>query len=151
MKTACNTYGIVWSAAPTPSFYLSANTLSGDDVVHTNGPLGAGYFSVMTKNVGVAGDVTITADTETLPSPLPYTLTVCELDSQAHCIESPTTTLNRHFNTNESRWLLVTVQGQGQEVKLDPYYNRVYLRLRQGLSQPNGTMLGAIGLNVTTN
>src|SRR4051812_38225190 len=43
MKTACNTYGIVWSAAPTLSFYLSANTLSGDDVVHTNGPSGAGY------------------------------------------------------------------------------------------------------------
>ncbi len=102
-------------------------------------------------NVGVAGDVTLTLDTLTLGGPLPYTLTMCELDSQAQCIEPPVATLNRHFNTNESRWLLVTVQGQGQEVKLDPYYNRVYLRLRQGLSQPNGTMLGAIGLNVTTN
>jgi hypothetical protein len=151
LKVAYNTYAIVWSAAPTPNFRLMANTFSGDDIVHTNGPAGPGYFSVVVTNVGVAGDVTLTLDTLTFTGPLPYTLTLCELNAQAQCLAPPTATFNRHFNANEQRWFSIVVQGQGQVVKLDPYYNRVYLRLRQGLNQPNGTMLGAIGLSVTTN
>lgn len=119
--------------------------------MHTGGPSGTGYFSVPITNIGVAGDVTITLDTDWGYGSLPYTLKVCELDAQAQCIEPPVATLNRHFNVNESRWFLVVVQGQGQVVNLDPYYKRVFFRIRNGFSQPTGTMIGAIGLSITTN
>jgi hypothetical protein len=150
IKVAYNTYAIVWSSVATPSFYLATATFSSDDVVHTGGPSGTGVFSVTTQNVGVAGDVTITLDTDWGYGSLPYTLTVCELNSQAQCLAPPSATLNRHFNVNEAPWFLVVVQGQGQAVSLDPYYHRVFLRLRNGFSQPNGTMIGAVGLSVTT-
>lgn len=151
IKAAYNTYAIVWGASPTPSFHIGANTFSGDDIVHTGGPSGLGYFSVPLTNVGAAENVTITLDTDWGYGSLPYTLTVCELNSQAQCIAPPSATRMRFFNVNESAWYLVVVQGQGQAVTLDPYYHRVFFRVRNGVNQPNGTMIGAIGLSVTTN
>jgi hypothetical protein len=151
IKAAYNTYAIVWSAAPTPSFYIGAATFSGDDIVHTGGPSGIGYFSVPVTNVGAAGDVTITLDTDWGYGSLPYTLTVCELNAQAQCIAQPSATRTRFFNVNESAWYLVVVQGQGQAVTLDPYYHRAFFRVRNGFNQPTGTMIDAIGLSVTTN
>ena len=78
------------------------------------------------------------------------TLTVCDLNALSQCMATMTGTLNRKFNVGDVVWFLVAVQGQGQAVNLDPFYNRVYLRLHKGFDHPNGLMIGAAGLSVTT-
>jgi adhesin HecA-like repeat protein len=36
-------------------------------------------------------------------------------------------------------------------VPLKPYYNRVFFRIREGLNNPAGTLIGSAGLSITTN
>jgi hypothetical protein len=150
IKASYNTLGTTWTATATPDPAISTATLSNDDVVHTGGPSGTGAFSLTTVNSGASGDVTITLDTDWGYGGLPYWLWVCEINAQAQCITPLLPSLRLQMNAGTVHYFTVLAQGQGQPVALDPYYNRVYFRIRQGLNTPTGTLVGAAGLSITT-
>jgi hypothetical protein len=54
------------------------------------------------------------------------------------------------MTANSVHYFLVLAQGQGQPVTLDPYYHRVFFRIREG-NNPTGTLVGGAGLSITTN
>ncbi len=151
IKASFNTFGTTWTATATPDPAISTATLSNDDVVHTGGPSGTGAFSLTTVNSVTSGDVTITLDTDWGYGGLPYTLWVCETNAQAQCISSLVPSLSLHLDANAVHYFTVLAQGQGQPVTLDPYYHRVFFRIRQGLNSPTGLLIGAAGLSITTN
>jgi len=150
-KFAYNNLATRWTATPTPDPAIATATLSNDDVVHTGGPSGTGAFSFTTVNSVTSGAVTITLDTDDGDGQLlPYTLWVCETNAQAQCITSILPSLSVHMPASEPRYFSVFAQGQGQPVALNPYYNRIYFRIREGLNNPTGTLVGAAGLSITT-
>jgi hypothetical protein len=150
-KFAYNNLATRWSSTATPDPAISTATLSNDDVVHSGGPNGTGAFSLTTVNTGASGDVMITLDTDDGDGQLlPYTLWVCEINAQAQCISPLFPSLSVRLNAGEVRYFTVLAQGQGQAVTLNPYYNRVYFRIREGLNNPTGTLVGAAGLSITT-
>jgi hypothetical protein len=151
-KFAYNNLATRWTSTPLPDPAISTATFSNDDIVHTGGSNGTGAFSLTTVNVGASGDVTITLDTDDGDGQLlPYWLWVCEINAQAQCISPLLPSLSVHMPANEPRYFTVLAQGQGQVVALDPYYNRIYFRIREGFNTPTGTLVGAAGLSITTN
>jgi hypothetical protein len=110
-------------------------------------------FTVTTWNNGASGPVTITLDTDWGYGGLPYTLWVCETNAQSQCTNpsTPAPSISLEMNTSSVHYFLVLVQGQGQPVALDPYYHRIFFRIRQGFNNPTGTLVGGAGLSITTN
>jgi hypothetical protein len=153
IKAAYNTFATRWTSTPLPDPIVWTATLSNDDVVHTNGPSGTGLFTVTTWNNGTSGPVTITLDTDWGYGGLPYTLWVCETNAQSQCTNpsTPAPSISLEMNTSSVHYFLVLVQGQGQPVALDPYYHRIFFRIRQGFNNPTGTLVGGAGLSITTN
>jgi hypothetical protein len=151
IKAAYDTFATRWTSTPLPDPIVWTATLSNDDVVHTNGPSGTGLFTVTTWNNGVTGNVTITLDTDWGYGGLPYTLWVCETNAQSQCISSLSPSLSLPMNAGATHYFAVLAQGQGQAVTLDPYYHRIFFRIREGLNNPTGTLVGGAGLSITTN
>ncbi len=151
IKASFNTFGTTWTATATPDPAISTATFSNDDVVHTGGPNGTGAFSLTTVNSVTSGDVTITLDTDWGYGGLPYWLWVCETNAQAQCMTPLSPSLSVHLDANAVHYFSVFTQGQGQAVTYDPYYYRVFFRIRQGLNTPTGLLIGAAGLSITTN
>jgi len=150
-KFAYNNLATRWTSTPLPDPAIATATMSNDDVVHTGGPNGAGAFALTTMNNGASGPVTITLDTDDGDGQLlPYTLWMCETNAQAQCISQLLPSLSLQMNAGAVHHFTVIAVGQGQAVPLNHYYNRVYFRIREGLNNPAGTLVGAAGLSITT-
>jgi len=122
--TGINTLRLSASDTPVPDIVALAATTTGDGVVH----LPPGFFTLATVNVGSAGSVVVTADTD--GADLPLTLSVCETNSTTGaCINpvTPAASLVTASPASSTQTFAVFVAADGP-VGLDPAQSRVFVR-----------------------
>jgi hypothetical protein len=128
---------------PVPDIIPIGVTPSGDGIMHIPGSTGTAIVATAAVNIGSAA--TLTA----LPSVtagLPVTLSICETNSAGACKASPSASVSRTFNNNESATFTVFAQGNGN-IAFDPANNRV----RLDFVDSAGIVRGQTGAALRTN
>lgn len=114
------------SATPTPDLIVLAATPSADGVLalDTNG---GGAFALAGANVGVAGTLTVMADTGA--ASLPIVLTVCATDAASNCVTpgGPQTSIQLEVAGAATPTFAVFATATGP-IAFDPANNRIRVR-----------------------
>ena len=151
MKPLYNTMSIGFTNVANASIFIAGATTTGDDVVHTGGPLGTGIVNTTIVNYGQIGDyITLTPDTIWPSQALPGVGTICEIDASSNCISPRTAYWSGYFAQNQVKTFGVYWQPNGGTIHLDLYNNNLFLKAHQGLNNPNGPIIGGTGWRLTT-
>ncbi|MEE2525471.1 M12 family metallo-peptidase [Hyphobacterium sp. HN65] len=132
------------ATAPTDIIALAATLPAnpGYVVVPTTGGQ-TGVFSVAISNVGVTGDVTVTADTGSRTLAV-NTITMCQTDpGTGACTDGLETTKTLNVPANGTATFGIFVAGNGSAIANDPANNRVFVRFAAG-GQPVGATSVAV-------
>jgi hypothetical protein len=130
---------------PTPDLIAISATPSNDGIV-TMPVGGLGYFAAAAVNIGVAGDITATVDTD--DQTLLLTVGLCRTDpATGVCINpaAPGASTTSTFATNEVATYTAFIQSSGA-VPFDPAVNRLFMRFKT----PDGVTRGATSVAVRT-
>ncbi len=139
-----NTLLLSASNIPVPDILALAATPSGDGIVQLPGTFGVNALSVATANIGVGGNITVTADTG--DAALPLTLLVCETDPDSGACFSPLAdSVTSSMNPGATSTFTVVVNGGGV-VPLNPVTHRIFVRFRDG----DGVIRGSTSVAVHT-
>ena len=132
------------SASPVPDIVAIATTPPGTTAVRVPGVGGIEAFAVATVNAGGAGgDITMSADTGSVP--LPLALTVCRTDpSNGQCAAGPAPSTVTSMAPGSTFTFSVFVTATGA-VPFDPERNRIFVRFTEG-----GAVRGASSVAVRT-
>lgn len=145
-----NTLAASWYPNTPPSFNLSLETTSGDNIVSLSGIFGSASFKVQATNVGPDGTVTIRPITNFAAGSSNVSLLVCELDRKnivtglEECAASGSDSIIRTFKQYETARFQVGVLALGEAIPLNHFLHRVGLRLS------SDTTYGHISATITT-
>ena len=143
-RSGVNTLLVTASDTPVPDIIALAATLANDGIVNIPGPAGTGVFAVATTNVGVAGTITVAADTGS--AALPVSLALCQTNpATAACLAPPASSVTTPINAHDTPTFSIFVTGGGV-VPFDPGNNRVFVRF----TDAGGVTRGATGVAVRT-
>jgi len=117
--TGLNSWRLLASVIPEPDIITLPATLTPGLIVDLGGVNGVGAFAVATSNVGAAGNVTVSANTNGLP----VTVTVCRTDVGT-CVPAPSVTFS--IGAGATPTFSFFVQGHGVPVPFDPANNRIF-------------------------
>ena len=119
--------GIAFLTTPAPDVVVLSATTSNDGIVST--PVGtAAAFAAATYNVGAAGSLTATVDTEGLA--LPVTLTLCQSNpSTGACLATPAASVAVTFASGATPTFSVFVTPSGA-IPFSPANYRIFLRFK---------------------
>ncbi len=124
-----NTVLLTSSETPIPDVIALSATINADGYVDIEGADGTGVFSVATSNLGVSGDVSVSADTG--DSTAAVNLLLCETDpNSGACVNPvvPAAEVITSIAAGSTPTFGIFVQGNGTEVMDDPAANRVFVR-----------------------
>jgi len=127
---------------PIPDIVALGATLTGDGIVNIPGTNGNAAFAVASSNVGVTGDITVSADTGS--AVLPVILNVCETDPGTGACTSPigpTVTVSYTGGTNRTFGIFISGTGT---VPFDPANNRVIVRFKDAGAVTRGATSVAV-------
>ncbi|WP_421786580.1 reprolysin-like metallopeptidase [Hyphobacterium sp.] len=133
------------TSAPTDIIALAATLAAnpGYVVVPTTGNM-VGVFSVAISNVGVAGSVTVTADTGS-ESLAVDEIEICQTDSSGACTDTRENSKTLTVAADGTATFGIFVRGTGGAIANDPADNRVFVRFAAG-----GDPVGATSVAVRT-
>ncbi len=141
--TGVNTLLFSAANAATADMVALVASASGDGVARIPGPTGIAAFSVATANVGVAADITATAEAS-LPG-LNISLSICETNpANGACLAPPSTATDSTVAASGTSTYSVFVTATG-EVAFDPASTRIRV-----LFEENGVVRGSTSIAVTT-
>jgi hypothetical protein len=134
---------LVASDTPVPDIVALSATIGNTGIVGLSGPTGSGAFAVATTNVGVAGSITVRADTAGVA--LPAALFVCQTDpGSGSCLAAPAPSLTLVIPAGGTPTFGVFAVGTGA-IPFDPALNRVFVRFTDG-----GVTRGATSVAIRT-
>ncbi len=137
-----NTLWLSASVAPVPDLVAFAATLTHDGIVNISGANGTGVFTVATVNVGIEGQITVTADTNGVT--LPVTLTLCQTDpADGQCISAVGPSATTTINAGATPSFGIFVQGNGT-VPFNPATNRIFVQFKDAGSIIRGATSVAV-------
>jgi hypothetical protein len=135
------------SATPVPDIVALAATAGNTGIVNIPGTNGNGSFAVATVNVGLAGPITVSADTGS--ATLPVIIFLCQTNpATAQCVNPAVPTTNpvvTNIGANETPTFGIFVAGTGT-VPFNPAANRIFVRFKDG----GGVIRGATSVAVRT-
>src|SRR5205085_595297 len=106
-----NTMLLSFDPNPVPDIIPIGQTQTNDGIVHIPGSTGTAILATAAVNIG--SNATLTAR-PSLSSNVPVALTICETNpSTGACLASPSATVNRTFNTNDTATFTVFAHGNG--------------------------------------
>ena len=97
--------------------------------------------SAAAVDVGSSGAVTVSADTG--GAPLPLTLTVCQTDPTARCLNTPISSVAAQLDANAAATFSVFARASGT-VAFNPATYRIFLRFRDANGQTRGVTSVAV-------
>ena len=119
-------------------------TIGNTGIVEIPGDNGNTLFAAGTSNVGVTGEITVSADTGN--ATLPVILNVCDTDpGTGACVSAIQPTLTVTYAGGSNRSFAIFVSGTGN-VPFDPANNRVIVRFKDS----GGITRGATSVAVRT-
>jgi outer membrane protein assembly factor BamB len=137
-----NTLDLSFSASPVADIVVLAATASRDGVLRLPGAAGTGAFAVAADNVGVVGDLTVTADLG--GAALPIGLSVCETDSSSgQCLAPPAASVAVSIAAGATPTFSVFATASGA-VPFAPGASRIFLRFSDAAGQPHGATSVAV-------
>jgi hypothetical protein len=139
-----NTLLLVADSNPVPDIVALSATLTGDGIVNL---ASTGVFAVATVNVGVAGNITVSADTGS--ASLPVSIALCETNSATGVCINPTVptpgTVTTSIASGATPTFAFFVTGT-DTVLFDPANNRIFARFQDA----GGVTCGATSVAVRT-
>lgn len=139
-----NTLFLAASVTPVADVVALAATLDNDGLVKIPGSAGTGVFAVATVNLGVAADITVSADTG--DAGLPVALSLCQTDSATgQCLAPPADRVTTRIDQGATPTFGVFVTGGGS-IAFDPATNRLFVRF----TDASGVIRGATSVAVRT-
>ena len=137
-----NTLALTVDSNPVPDIIALAETQTNNGIVQV--PTGgAGAFAVATTNLGIAGNILITADTGSLT--LPVTLTLCETNpSTAQCLSPPASTVTHDFSAGETPTFSIFAASTGA-IAANPATDRVFVNFND---VSGGTLRGSTSVAI---
>lgn len=137
-----NTLLMSASASATPDIVALAVTATGNGIVDVPGDSGANAFAIATVNVGVAGNITASAESSTA---LPLHLFICDTNSSGACLSPPSTAATKVIGAGETPTYSVFVNGAGT-VPFDAANNRIIVKFKDA----GGVTRGSTSVGVRT-
>jgi YVTN family beta-propeller protein len=133
-----------FTSSKTANIDVVAATASGNGILEI--PLHqSGAFAVESKNVGVAGNLTVGADTGSVD--LPVAITLCQtVPTTGQCRTAPAATIALHDTAGATPTFSVFVTANGR-IALNPGRSRIFVRFLDG----NGASHGSTSVAVETN
>lgn len=132
---------LVASVSPVPDLIALAATASQDGIVDIPGPVGAGAFAVATVNAGIAGSITVRADTNGVG--LPLDLTVCETGAGGACLLPPAQSVVSQIASGATPTFSVFAVSSA-DIPFDPAGRRLFLRFTDGGGVTRGSTSVAV-------
>lgn len=141
-----NTLDLVFSSSAVPDVIALSATLSGDGTVAVPfSQNGTGAFAIATANVGIEGNMLVSADTGS--ATLPLTLTLCETNpSTGQCLAPPAGSVAHDFAAGATPTFSVFAKATGA-IPFDPANSRVFVRFLDNTSQSHGSTSVAVKTN----
>ncbi len=139
--TGLNTLLMSASASATPDIVALAATPTANGIVDVPGNNGASAFAIATVNVGVAGNITATA--ESSDATLPLALFICDTNSSGACLSPPSSAATKVIAAGETSTYTVFVNGAGS-IALDPANHRVIVRFKDAGGVTRGSTSVAV-------
>ncbi len=135
------------SDIPVPDVVALAATCKSNDgiplTVNIPGNTGTGAFAVATYNVGTAGDLTVTADTN--GGSLPVSLTVCQTNPvTGACLAPPSGSVVATMGAGATATFSLFVKGSGTAIPFDPATKRIFVRFKDGSNVTRGATSVAV-------
>jgi YVTN family beta-propeller protein len=144
MLPGVNTVDLGFSATPTQDIIALAATAPQPGVVTVPLSTGAGAFAIATYNVGIAGTLTVSADTGA--ASLPINLALCPTDpATARCVQAPAASFQQSFAANAASTFSVFVGASGA-IPFSPGASRIFVRF----TDANGVTHGSTSVAVDT-
>jgi hypothetical protein len=138
-----NTLLLSASAAPVPDIVALAATINGDGIVNLQNA--SGVFAVATVNVGVAGTITVSADTRS--TSLPVTIALCETEPATGVCINPTVPTLGTVTTSIAADATPTFAffvTETANVPFDPATNRIFVRFKDAGGVTRGSTSVAV-------
>jgi hypothetical protein len=148
-QTGLNTLLLSSSASPVPDIVALGATTLNDGILHLP-PGGAAAFAVATVNVGAAGAITATANTESVT--LPLNLALCQTDpGSGQCINpgSPVPSVTTAINAFATPTFAIFGLATGP-IPFDPANNRIFVNFTDDGGNIRGQTSVAASVAVTT-
>jgi hypothetical protein len=125
-----NTVDLQFSSTPTPDIIALAATASPDGIV--NVPVGGtAAFAVASANLGAAGTIIVSADTNGIS--LPVSLNICQTTAAAACMQPPAPTVTLSDASGATPTFSVFVNASSA-IPLDPATSRIFVHFCSGVS-----------------
>ena len=132
-----NTLQLTVATNPVPDVIALALTSSGNGILAV--PTGSsGAFAVATDNIGIAGNILISADTGS--ATLPVSLTLCQTNpTTGQCLAAPTSTLTTTIGANLTPTFSIFATATGA-ISFNPANARIFVRFKDA---SGGTVRGS--------
>ena len=131
-----NTLLMSASNDPVPDIIALAGTIQGDGIVHLPLPARVGAFVVATSNVGVAANITVSANTG--DAVLPASILLCESNpATSACISSLGSSVTTHIGAGATPTFAIFVVAS-EPISLDPATKRIFVEFADGTGAVRG-------------
>lgn len=138
-----NTLQLTFDANPVPDIVALAATSSNDGIVDISQSSTVGSFAVATANVGVAGAITVSADTGA--TTLPISLSICQTNANGVCQAPPSSAVTTSIAANDTPTFSIFIAETGT-ITLDPATKRIFVRFKDS----GGIVRGSTSVAVLT-
>lgn len=138
-----NTFALSASIDPVPDVVALAATASLDGVLRIADVAAPGAFAVASINLGVGGDITVTA--VSAGDPLPLTLSLCETDATGQCINPtvPAASVTTTVASNATPTFSIFASAS-EAIAFAPGNNRIAVEF----SDDTGVLRGSTGVAI---
>jgi hypothetical protein len=128
-----------------PDIVALGATTGNNGIVDIAGTNGIGAFAVATVNVGIAAQITASADTGSVA--LPLNISLCQTNpTTGVCVGAPARSVITQINAGQTPTFSIFVAGTGSNVPFDPAHNRIFVRFKD----TSGVTRGATSVAVRT-
>ena len=140
-----NTVLLSASTTVVPDIVALGATTGNNGIVEIAGTNGIGAFAVATVNVGIAAQITASADTGSVA--LPLNISLCQTNpTTGVCVGAPARSVITQINAGQTPTFSIFVAGTGSNVPFDPAHNRIFVRFKD----TSGVTRGATSVAVRT-
>lgn len=143
ITSGVNTVDLLFSSSPTQDVIALAATAPQPGVVTVPFSEGGGAaFAIATYNAGIAGTLTVSADTGT--ASLPVSLVLCPTDPQtARCLQAPAASFQQSFAAGAASTFSIFVGASGA-IPFSPGTSRVFVRFTDAIGVTHGSTSVAV-------
>ena len=143
VETGVDTIDLTMSSAPTADIIALAATATHDGIVALPRG-GTGAFAVASTNIGIASEITVSADTGS--AGLPLGLTLCQSNpSTGQCLATPAPSVTLSFAAQAAPTFSIFAQSKGTAIPFAPASSRIFVRFRDA-----GALHGSTSVAVET-